>query len=164
MIYLQDSNVFIQAHRMYYSFDVVPSFWKKLIDLADREIIYSIDKVKKELCDISRPDELSNWCVNDINIDFFVDTSSCVDKYSEIALWVNSHPNYSQNAKDEFLATDLADPWLVAYAIKNNCTIVTLETSDPNSKKRIKIPDVCIHFGVPYTTPIQMFRDLRESF
>jgi hypothetical protein len=149
---------------MYYPFDVVPSFWNKLIELANRDIIFSIDKVKKELCDISKPDDLSNWCLNGVHANFFVDTSSCVDVYGKIALWVNSHQTYNQNAKDEFLVTDLADPWLVAYAIKNKCIIVTHETSDPNSKKRIKIPEACNNFSVPFTTPIQMLRDLGESF
>ncbi|WP_268846881.1 DUF4411 family protein [Flavobacterium aestivum] len=163
MKYLLDSNIFIQAHRMHYPFDVVPGFWNKLVDLSNRGIIVSIDKVKKELCDISTPDTLSNWCMDDFNGDFFIDTSSCIDKYSEIALWVHSHPNYIQNAKDEFLITDLADPWLIAYAMKNNCTIVTHEISS-NSIKRVKIPEPCNHFGVPYTTLIQMFRNLGESF
>jgi len=45
--YLLDSNVLIQAHRMYYPFDVVPGFWTKLIDLSNRGVIRSIDKVKE---------------------------------------------------------------------------------------------------------------------
>lgn len=164
MMYLLDSNVFIQAHRMHYPFDVVPTFWNKLIDLANRELITSIDKVKKEICDISRPDELSIWCSNNLDNSFFVDTSPCVDKYSEIAQWTYANTQYVQNAKDEFLKTDLADPWLIAYAIKYNCIIVTHETSDPNTKKRIKIPEPCFYFGIQYMTTIQMFRTLRESF
>ena len=164
MKYLLDSNVFIQAHRMYYPFDVVPNFWNKLEELSDRELIISIDKVKKELCDISRPDELSTWCNDKMNGGFFVDTTPCVDKYGEIALWTYSHTQFIQNAKDEFLKTDLADPWLIAYAMKNNCIIVTHETSNPNAKKRIKIPEPCIHFGIQYMNPIQMFRTLRVSF
>lgn len=45
--YLLDSNIFIQAHRMYYPFDVVPSFWNKILELSNKGIIISIDKVKK---------------------------------------------------------------------------------------------------------------------
>ncbi len=47
--YLLDSNVLIQAHRMYYPFDVVPGFWTKLIDLSNRGVIRSIDKVKRDV-------------------------------------------------------------------------------------------------------------------
>jgi len=162
--YLLDSNVLIQAHRMYYPFDVVPGFWNKLIDLSDRELICSIDKVKKEICNTSTPDKLALWCVNDIKSDFFVNTSSCVDKYAEIALWVQSNQHFKQNAKDEFLATDLADPWLIAYAMKHNCVMVTHEVSQPNRKNKIKIPEPCIHFKIQYISTIQMFRELGETF
>lgn len=162
--YLLDSNVFIQAHRMYYPFDVVPGFWHKLIELADKEVIISIDKVRRELCDKNNPDELAIWCTSKVNKNFFVDTSMCVKSYGEVANWAYAQNQYTQNAKDEFLATDLADPWLVAYAIENDCIIVTHETSAPAAKRKIKIPEACMHFGIRYITPIEMFRELNEQF
>lgn len=160
--YLLDSNVFIQAHRMHYPFDVVPSFWKKLVELSNKGIVISIDKVKKEICDTNSTDVLSLWCLNEIDNDFFVDSSSCISEYSEIANWTYSNTLFRPTAKDEFLATDLADPWLIAYARKHNCIIVTHETSQPNRQNRIKIPEPCLHFGVKYLTPIQMLRELKE--
>lgn len=162
--YLLDSNILIQAHRMHYPFDVVPSFWNKLLALASTSAIISIDKVKKELCDGSSQDQLSLWCQNDIDISFFNDSQSCVDKYAEIAIWTNDQNQYTQNAKDEFLSTDLADPWLIAYALKNDCIIVTHETSQPLGRKRIKIPEPCNHFGIRFISPIDMFRELGEQF
>ena len=162
--YLLDSNVFIQAHRMYYPFDVVPNFWHKLKDLSNKGIIISIDKVKKELCDTSNPDILATWCLSEVDTDFFVDTTSCIDKYADIATWTQNQNNFQQNAKDEFLSTDLADPWLIAYALKNTCTIVTHEISQPLRKNKIKIPEPCIQFGVKFINPIQMFRELHETF
>lgn len=162
--YLLDSNVFIQAHRHSYPFDVFPSFWNKLLDLSNRELICSIDKVKKELCDIPTPDELAVWCIDEMNTEFFVNTSYCVDKYAELALWVGLNIQFHQNAKDDFLATDLADSWLIAYAMKHDCIIVTHEISEPNRRNRIKIPEPCAHFGIKYITPIQMFRELGETF
>lgn len=56
--YLLDSNVLIQAHRMHYPFDVVPGFWNKLIDLSNKELICSIDKVKKKFVILPLP---INW-------------------------------------------------------------------------------------------------------
>lgn len=162
--YLLDSNVLIEAHRMYYPFDVVPGFWTKLIDLSNRGVIRSIDKVKREICDVSTPDELALWCMNDMNPAFFVSTSSCVDVYAEIALWVQSNRQFHQSAKDDFLATDLADLWLIAYARKNGCVIITHEVSQPLRRNKIKIPEPCAYFDVPCISPIQMFRELGETF
>jgi Domain of unknown function (DUF4411) len=163
--YLLDSNVFIQAHRMHYPFDVVPSFWDKLITLSDDDVIFSIDKVKKELYDYQNPDILGKWCHNDIKSNFFVDSSNCIDKYGLIANWaVTNNHHYKQAAIDEFLSPDLADPWLIAYAMKNNNVIVTYEVSRPEMKAKIKIPEPCNHFGVRFITPIEMFRELKEKF
>lgn len=162
--YLLDSNIFIQAHRMYYPFDVFPSYWNKLIELSDSGIIISIDKVKKELCDNSNQDQLSLWCNETINNSFFCDSTICIDKYSEIAVWTANNPHFQQSAKDEFLTTDLADPWLIAYAMKNDCIIVTHEISQPQRRNRIKIPEPCMHFGINYLTPIQMLRELNQTF
>lgn len=162
--YLLDSNIFIQAHRMYYPFDVVPSFWNKILELSNNGIIISIDKVKKELCETNNPDQLSAWCENELDNSFFSDSTSCVDIYAQIAIWTHSSTHFLQSAKDEFLTTDLADPWLIAYAKKHNLTIVTHEISQPQRKNRIKIPEPCIHFGVRYLSPIEMFREIGESF
>ena len=163
-IYLLDSNIFIQAHRMYYPFDVVPSFWNKILELSNKGIICSIDKVRKEICETNNPDSLSKWCENDLSNDFFADSSSAVNFYAKIALWANNSSHFNQAAIDDFLTTDLADPWLIAYAKENNLTIVTHEISQHQKKNRIKIPEPCIHFGVKYLSPIEMFRELGESF
>ena len=163
-MYLLDSNILIQAHRMNYPFDVFPGFWTKLIDLADKDLIISIDKVKKEICDTSSPDELALWCKNEMYPKFFVDTSSCIKEYTDIAFWTQSNQNFLQIAKEEFLETDHADPWLISFAIKYDCIIVTHEVSQPQRKNKIKIPEPCIHFGVRYISPIHMFRELGETF
>lgn len=149
---------------MHYPFDVVPGFWRKLVELSNNGLILSIDKVKKEICDSATPDKLVLWCLNEVNTNFFVDTSACIDMYSEIAIWTHSNQRFTQSAKDEFLATDLADPWLIAYAKKNDCVIVTHEISQPARRNKIKIPEPCIHFNVRYISLIQMFRELGEIF
>ncbi len=164
ILQIRISNVFIQAHRMHYPFDVVPSFWNKLLDLSDNQTITSIDKVKKELCDNANQDILSDWCVNELHLNFFVNTENCIDKYAEIANWTANHLQFTQQAKDVFLATDLADPWLIAYAMQNNCIIVTQEISQPQIKNRIKIPEPCNHFGIRFINTITMFRELGEQF
>lgn len=164
--YLLDTNIFIQAHRESYPLDVVPSFWGKIIELAKNGNILSIDKVKKEICDnSSHEDELSDWCTTNLNDDFFVDTSIYINRYFDIIRWAYSKSShYTSNAIEEFLKIDLADPWLIAYAKENDVIIVTYEKSDPLTKRRIKIPEPCKHFGVEYISLIEMFRQLRVKF
>lgn len=164
-LYIVDSNFFIQAHRAYYPIDVIQSFWTKVKQLAEEGKIKSIDKVKTEIySNASHEDELKGWCEDNLPNDFFLDTSSSVSDYTDIVVWANSMSNfYKRSAIQEFLATDLADPWLVAHAKANNYTIVTYEKSEPNRKSRIKIPEVCNQFGVRYINTVDLLRELNES-
>jgi hypothetical protein len=161
--FVLDSNFFIQAYRLHYPLDVVPSFWLKIIALAERGIIESIDKVKEEL--YLNNDELTTWCKNNLAPDFFKPTDSVISQYILVTQWANSRSDhYNTAALAEFLDANEADAWLVAYSIANKIKIVTHETSDPNSKKRIKIPDACIPHGLSCVNTIEMFRLLGESF
>ena len=164
--YLLDSNFFIQAHRSIYPLDIVPSFWNKTQDLASRGIIVSLDKVKAEIYDnISHEDDLKEWCTAHLDDDFFESSEQALSNYIRIVQWVNSMSNhFNERAIQDFLETDLADPWLVAHAMKNNLTVVTYEVSQPDRKNKVKIPEVCNKFGVEYMDTIKMLRELQESF
>ena len=164
-LYILDSNFFIQAHRAYYPLDVFQSFWAKVKQLSDERKIKSIDKVKAEIYSkASHEDELKSWCENNLTGDFFLDTDSCFDDYIEIINWANSKNSfYKPSAIQKFLTADLADPWLVAYAKANNCTIVTCEKSEPNRKSSIKIPEVCNDFEVRHINTVDLLRELREN-
>lgn len=162
--FIVDSNFFIQAHRSIYPLDVVQSFWVKIENLASNGTIVSIDKVKKEIFDnASHQDELKDWCDDNLPDDFFINTDSVLNNYVSIVNWVNSS-HYTERARQEFLATDLADPWLVAFAMSNGWTIVTYEKSEPNRRNRIKIPEVCNRFNVRHINTIEMLRELNENF
>ena len=162
-IFLVDSNFFIQAHRAIYPLDVASSFWNKVEELAKKGTIISIDKVKNEI--YKNEDELKAWCENKLPKDFFKDSSICITEYSRIVNWANyMSAHYRLSAIAEFLGTDEADAWLIAYCLNQKISLITYERSEPNSKKKIKIPDVCIHFGVNYLNTIDMFRQIGEQF
>src|SRR3970282_3005490 len=100
--FLLDSNFFIEAHRVSYPFDVVPSFWLKVEELAEKGIIISIDKVHKEIA--QNKDELSTWCEENLPKDFFKDTSAVINQYIQVSNWANAKSNhYNTTALNEFL-------------------------------------------------------------
>lgn len=165
IVYVVDSNFFIEAHRVSYPLDVVSSFWNKVKQLADEGIIISIDKVKKEI--YNNEDDLKQWCENNLPQDFFKDTAHVLIAYGQVAAWAISKSNhYLQNALAEFLDADEADAWIVAFALADSThrIIVTHEISEPNKRNKIKIPDACIANGIRYTNTIEMFRQLGERF
>lgn len=163
-LYIVDSNFFIQAHRAYYPLDVIKSFWSKISLLAAQGKIKSIDKVQTEIYDnASHEDELKAWCQNNLPDEFFLNSENSIGNYAQIAQWANSMSHqYHKNAIDEFLEARLADLWLVSFALGKEITIVTYEKSEPNIKRKIKIPEVCNQFGVRYIHTIEMLRELKE--
>jgi hypothetical protein len=49
MIYLLDANAFMEASRLYYSFDMVPAFWTWLQGGASSGRVASIEAVRREI-------------------------------------------------------------------------------------------------------------------
>lgn len=165
IVYVVDSNFFIQAHRANYPLDVALSFWAKVRQLALEGKIISIDKVKDEL--YNKNDELEAWCKANLPDDFFKDSSEVMHSYGQVISWaISKSVQYNQNALNEFLSADEADAFLIAYTLADNINkiIVTHEISAPNSKNRIKIPDVCLGINVRFVNTVDMLRQLGESF
>ena len=77
-------------------------------------------------------------------------------------MWVQRHPRYFAHAKAKF-ATG-ADGWLVAYARVHGATVVTNEQSAPESRREIKLPDVCDQFGVRRDNTFTLLRVLNVHF
>jgi hypothetical protein len=153
-MYLLDSNVLIDAKNSYYPFDVVPAFWEWLDRAHDEGILASVEKVHEEL--MKKDDELTAW-VKDRR-GFFVDPDEeTVEAMRATARWVMDEERlYTTAARAAFL--NKADYYLVGAAVAHNHTVVTNEISQPSSKGRVKIPDVCIAMGADYATPFRMLR------
>jgi hypothetical protein len=159
--YVLDANVFIEASRRYYAFDLAPVFWENLIRYAQEDKIKSIDRVKQEL-DRGK-DELSEWANHDFH-EAFVSTndSSVINVFKEIMIWVDSQKQFSPAAKADFAQG--ADGWLVAYAKVHNCVVVTHETISAEAKRTVPIPNVCQAFDVSFVDTFEMLRRLRIKF
>jgi len=165
MIYLIDSNCFIEAKNVSNPLDVAISFWNKIKELAVAGKIHSIDKVKGELTSIN--DELSKWVKDNIPDKFFLSTTDTqvLSKYSETILWANNS-GFRPNAVAEYSQSVKADAFLVAYAATNpsQIRIVTHEISGNGSIKKVKIPDACKPNGIKCIRVMEMLRELGETF
>jgi len=160
-LYVLDANVFIEAARRYYAFDLAPKFWLSLIDNANEGIVISIDRVQKEL--VKGKDELANWAKQDFHGAFVLsDEDDITQSYREIMNWVEDQNQFLDAAKTDF--ANSADGWLIAYAKVKEYTVVTHEVLAPDVKKKVPIPNVCQQFGVPYVDTFSMLRNLGVRF
>jgi hypothetical protein len=82
--------------------------------------------------------------------------------YGKIMAWVQSQARYSAAAKAEFARA--ADGWLIAYANVHNLVVVTHEAPAPESRKEVKIPDVCSQVSVNYVDTFDMLEALDTEF
>lgn len=162
-VYILDANVFIEASRRYYSFDFAPGFWDGLLHEAQNGRIRSIKGfskikgVKEELEDEGDP--LANWIRNAFSQWFLpIDEAGIIDAYRSVMEWVDEQAQYIPAAKAEFASG--ADGWLIASAMARDQVVVTEEVSAPLSKKHVKVPDVCKHFGITTIDTFQMIRRL----
>ncbi len=159
--YVLDANVFIEAARRYYAFDLAPRFWESLVYHAGIRRIWTIDWVRREL--ERGKDELAAWVKNDF--DHAIATTDEVDviqAFSQVMTWVQGQSQFSDPAKAEFAKS--ADGWLVAFAAVKGYVVVTQEVAAPDSKRRVPIPNVCQAFNVPFVNTYEMLRELGVRF
>jgi len=87
--FVLDADVFINAHRVTYPFDVVPGFWAALAFHHEKKRIFSIDRVRKELEGFG--DRLEQWSDESVPKSFWKGTAdkAVIDQYQAVVQWAN---------------------------------------------------------------------------
>lgn len=174
--FILDSDVFIDAKNKYYAFLICPGFWDSLIYQHNADSVYSIDRVKDELLEgydgekkreeegKGKIEDLKVWIKDKLPPKFFLgtDEADVINAYKVVMLWAHQNQQYTDSAEADFAKG--ADGWLVAYAMVHKLTVVTNEQPAPDSKKDIKIPDVCNHFNVPFMDTFEMLLKLKVIY
>ena len=158
MSYLLDSDVFIQAKNLHYGLDFCPAFWDWLIESNATGLVISTEKVGDEI--EAGGDELSAWAAARGPAFFVKPDAAILPALGTVSTWATGQ-NYEPAAVNTFL--QVADFYLVAHALAHRHTVVTHEIASASTKK-IKIPNVCIVFGVKCVTPFEMLRRERARF
>ncbi len=162
-IYLLDSDVLITAKNQYYAFDLCPGFWQCVLHHHREGRVFSIARVRRELL-AGGEDALVRWVKDSVPDDFFKsETEAEIRVFDEIMEWVEGRdPRWSASAKEEFALG--ADGWLVACGRFLGATVVTNERSAPESRRKVKLPDVCDRFEVPCLDAFNWLRRLKARF
>ena len=160
--YLLDANVFIEAQRRYYSFDLCPGFWECLVEYHQAGRILSIDRVKRELQ--QGHDDLAEWARQDRLAPFFASTddAAVTEEFGQIVNWVHAQEQFLADAKAGFASS--ADGWLVAYARVHGFVLVTHEAYALDARRKVPIPNVCRAFNIPFVDTFAMLKDLNVRF
>ena len=103
-------------------------------------------------------DDLAKWAGLARSVNLFTDPDKEVQaKFSQVAVYIMNPQHHSAQSS---LFMRGADPWVVSFAFASGGTVVTHEKLVPANSSKVKIPNVCRHFGVPYMNSYDMLRAL----
>ena len=151
--YCLDTNVLIQAWVKYYSMRLCPDYWSNLDALAQKGVVFCPMEVRKE---IDKTDDELSECVKS-RPHFFVEPDAVVQK--DLIDILAKFPRLVDSTKQR----SVADPWVIAHAKATSAIVVTKEEVT-NSRKRIKIPDVCKALGIQCMDDFQFLNEIGVSF
>lgn len=156
--YCLDANVLIQAWQKYYSPKLCPNYWDILNHLGQNNRIFVPQMVYEEIT--RTDDDLAKWLKSSSIPAYKIDeqVANCLKSiYAANPLHIQLVDNTRQRS--------LADPWVIAHAMKENAVIVTKEekVTALNSTK-VKIPNVCDNLGVRYINDFEFIEEIGVRF
>ena len=156
--YLLDANVFIEAANRYYAFDMgATKFWSGLEKHGKKDNLCTIDRVADEVK--AGKDRLAQWMIEKFKpYCYSTDQPEVISSYGLLMKWSETS-QFTDTAKKDFAKG--VDAWLVAYAVSNKLTVVTHETFNKDVKRKIKIPNACTEFEVPWVDTFDLMRSLK---
>ena len=158
MAYLLDANVLISAKNLHYGFDFCPGFWDWIVKSHDQRLVRSVEKVGDELRAVD--DELLEWAKLRGPAFFAPAEAADLSALKTVSDWT-TRQSYEATAINTFLQK--GDYYLVSQALAGHHAVVTHEVPS-TSRKKIKIPDVCIGLQIKCITPFEMLRSERARF
>jgi hypothetical protein len=156
MVYVLDTSSLIVIENYYP--DLFPTFWNKLNTLVANGQIISTKEVFREIENINHKSIVLDWAKQ--HKELFA-TPSLQELLFVKSIFSVSHFQCLINEKQRLKGTAVADPFVIAAAKVKNGTVVTEEHLKPNAAK---IPNVCKHFGIPYTDLEGFMKELKWTF
>jgi hypothetical protein len=146
MRYSIDTSSIIKGFRELFAYDVHPTFWNRdLPSLVESGDLRATEEVLFELR--VHDDEVLAW--TDDLTDLFVEVDEAIQhRVREI---LRDYPRLVHAGRSG------ADPFVIALASINNCTVVCEEGKGKASTP--KIPDVCEALGVPCIRLLNLVRE-----
>ncbi len=150
-----DTNCIIGFFKGNYQPEDRNSFFDRLKMLIEAQKVLLIKPVKDELTNVSKKDEIAQW-ISEIDKEAIIYPGNDLEivlNVQKIMNHVNDSPYYKRSSFDIWL-DKIADPNIIATAMKYHCTVFTLEgkkkSRDANepSGREPKITNICEDFGV----------------
>jgi hypothetical protein len=157
--YWLDANIFITAKNSLYAFEINTTLWSWLDTQLKEKTVMCPSRVFKEIMDFKRDDPLKKWVETRRDMGLCVEPNRQVSQcLTQIADYLYTETVEKQKPKRTELRYKAAqaevfsrgaDAFVIAHAMGDGGTVVTFETDKFPDSQKIRIPDICAHFGVP---------------
>jgi len=155
----------MDAHKKWYRPQVFGSVWTFLAASPDVKMTSFVFK------EILYPETLAHWAKVTFKENLILPSPEIIMAYSHVMDWISQANRWSAAGVAQWQLPDKADPWLIATAMVNHQTIVTLDGNGrafmPNvgslSKQEPKIDAVARQFDVQTVTIYELLDRLKLS-
>lgn len=156
--YCLDANVLIQAWQKYYAPKFCSDYWGILSELGKQDRLFLPQKVYEEIT--RTDDDLAKW-LKQSNIPEYKIDGPVTEALRTIYAANPAHQTLVDNTKSR----SMADPWVIAHAMKEKATVVTKEEKvTASNTNKIKIPNVCDNMGVRWINDYKLVEELNIQF
>jgi len=156
--YVIDTNALIDLYRRWYSRDIFPTLWGKFEALISQGLVISSLQVFKEI--EQKDDELLKWAKEEKEM--FKDLDERQDRYMR-EIMSNPIPGFNLGLVNVRKFKSVADPFVIALARAKRWTVITSEKyvniNPKNPDARPRIPNVCKHYGLKWSSLPDFFRE-----
>jgi hypothetical protein len=152
MIYVFDSNSLIALGSFYPS--RFPTLWASIDGMIAAGTLISVREAHREIDAYADTDVITDWAKRNSNI--FAPPSA---SESLFVAQIFSVPHFRTLISRQSMleGRPVADPFVVAAARHYSGCVVTEERLRPHAAK---IPNVCVHFSIPYMN-LEQFMDMQ---
>lgn len=154
--YCLDTNAFVEPWNKYYSIKLCPQYWEILDRLGQQGIVFCADQVKREIEKVD--DGLKKW----LGARPHLVRQEAEEVQQKVRTILEKFPSLIAVGANR----SMADPWVIAHAMVENAVVVSKEYVATKNQKnsRVKIPDVCRHFGVLCISDFEFVDEIGVKF
>lgn len=161
MTYLLDTNIYIQSWILWYCNNIFPGYWEWLLKEHQSGRFQMIDRIWHEL---ESQSTIVQWKKNIDPISTYNEAD--IEALQEVLRTARSQRirgnSYTFDAIKDF--ENCADSHLIASAYANHAVIVTEETYNGESNRRIKIPNICKDLNIRTMNARQLLQEIHPEF
>lgn len=147
--YILDTNIYMNAYDRFYLPAHFPSFWDEISNHLNDCVV-----IPKVVMDENVKDDWFSLWIKENYQHKLIGTAPYGNEFAEVLSHIQEQEHYTDQVLIDWSREKIADTWLLAMAKKENYTIVTAETPNPNlhknasPSKSAKIPDVAKELGI----------------